>query len=96
MPATPLSGSLPTWKRAQEGRHPVRRFKLDARNRVEGYHGEAKTWHGLGRALRRGLKNIKIQAYLAAAVHLKRLAANFLLMLRSLLQLNNAHISITT
>ncbi len=94
MPATPLPGSLPTWKRAQEGRHPVRRFKLDARNRVEGDHGEAKAWYGLGRALRRSLKNMKIRAYLAA-VHLKRLAANFLLMLRSLLQLNNAHINIT-
>ncbi|AWJ93139.1 hypothetical protein Sp245p_25255 (plasmid) [Azospirillum baldaniorum] len=46
------------------------------RIRVEGYHGEAKTWHGLGRAVRRGLDNMRIQAYLAAAaVNLKRLAA---------------------
>ena len=53
------------------------------RSRVEGYHGEAKTWHGLGRAIRRGLDNMQIQAYLAAAaVNLKRLAAYLLLMLR--------------
>ena len=44
--------------------------------RSEGYHGEAKNWHGLARAIRRGLGNMKIQAYLtAAAVNLKRLAA---------------------
>ncbi|MDX0742374.1 transposase [Sinorhizobium medicae] len=44
--------------------------------RSEGYHGEAKTWHGLSRAIRRGLINMKIQAYLtAAAVNLKRLAS---------------------
>ena len=43
--------------------------------RSEGFHGEAKTWHGLGRAVRRGLDNMKIQAYLtAAAINLKRLA----------------------
>lgn len=46
------------------------------RIRVEGYHGEAKTWYGLARAIRRGLANVQIQAYLAAAaVNLKRLAA---------------------
>jgi len=44
--------------------------------RSEGYHGEAKTWHGLARAARRGLQNMRIQAFLtAAAVNLKRLAA---------------------
>lgn len=43
--------------------------------RSEGYHGEAKSWHGLARAVRRGLSNMRIQAYLtAAAVNLKRLA----------------------
>jgi hypothetical protein len=43
--------------------------------RSEGYHGEAKTWHGLARAIRRGLQNMRIQAFLtAAAVNLKRLA----------------------
>jgi transposase len=45
------------------------------RGRVEGVHGEAKTWHGLARAIRRGLANMQIQALLTAAViNLKRLA----------------------
>jgi IS5 family transposase len=49
------------------------------RSRSEDYHGEAKSWHGLARAVRRGLPNMKIQAYLtAAAVNLKRLAAALL------------------
>jgi len=44
--------------------------------RSEGFHGEAKSWHGLARAVRRGLQNMRIQAFLtAAAVNLKRLAA---------------------
>ena len=44
--------------------------------RVEGIHGEAKTQHGLRRAVRRGLANVSIQVYLTAAVmNLKRLAA---------------------
>jgi hypothetical protein len=43
---------------------------------VEGVHGEAKTQHGLRRAVRRGLANVAIQVYLTAAVmNLKRLAA---------------------
>jgi transposase len=43
--------------------------------RVEGIHGEAKTQHGLRRAVRRGLDNVAIQAYLTAVViNLKRLA----------------------
>lgn len=43
--------------------------------RVEGAHGEAKTQHGLRRAVRRGLENVAIQVYLCAAVmNLKRLA----------------------
>ena len=50
--------------------------------RSEGFHGEAKTWHGLARAVRRGLANMKIQAYLtAAAINLKRLAAALLVLL---------------
>src|SRR5207248_1083069 len=50
--------------------------------RSEGFHGEAKTWHGLARAVRRGLTNMKIQAYLtAAAINLKRLAAALLALL---------------
>ncbi len=45
------------------------------RFRVEGVHGEAKTWHGLNRATRRGLENIAIQTWLTAvAINLKRLA----------------------
>ena len=52
-----------------------RRLYQRHRWRSEGFHGEAKTWHGLGRAVRRGLHNMKIQAYLtAAAINLKRLA----------------------
>ena len=54
--------------------------KRDLYNRhrwlVEGVHGRAKTQHGLRRAARRGLANVRIQAYLtAAAMNLKRLAA---------------------
>jgi IS5 family transposase len=42
--------------------------------RAEGMHGEAKTQHGLRKAVRRGLANVAIQAYLTAAViNLKRL-----------------------
>lgn len=42
---------------------------------VEGRHGEAKTQHALARAVRRGLDNVRIQAYLTAAtMNLKRLA----------------------
>jgi hypothetical protein len=53
-----------------------RRLYAQHRGRVEGIHGEAKTWHGLARAIRRGLANMRIQAYLTAAViNLKRLAA---------------------
>jgi transposase len=56
------------------------------RVRVEGFHGEAKTWHGLARAVRRGLTNMRIQAYLtAAAVNLKRRAAAFLALLAATL-----------
>ena len=44
--------------------------------RVEGAHGTAKTLHGLARAIRRGLENMKIQALLTAvAMNLKKLAA---------------------
>ena len=45
--------------------------------KVDGMHGEAKTQHGLRRAVRRGLANVAIQAYLTAAViNLKRLATH--------------------
>jgi IS5 family transposase len=53
-----------------------RRLYQRHRWRSEGFHGEAKSWHGLARAVRRGLTNMRIQAYLtAAAINLKRLAA---------------------
>lgn len=43
---------------------------------VEGRHGEAKEFHGLRRAVRRGLDQVAIQVYMTAAVmNLKRLAA---------------------
>ena len=46
------------------------------RSRVEGVHGEARAWHGLARAIRRGRDNMRIQAFLtAAAINLKRLTA---------------------
>jgi transposase len=54
--------------------------------RSEGFHGEAKTWHGLARAVRRGLANMRIQAFLTAtAINLKRLAAALLAMIHALL-----------
>ena len=53
----------------------TRRLYSRHRWRVEGVHGEAKTQHGLRRAVRRGLWNVAIQVYLTAAVmNLKRLA----------------------
>ena len=53
--------------------------------RAEGAHAEAKTQHGLRRAVRRGLWNVSIQAYLTAAVmNLKRLAAALLRLLLAL------------
>ena len=62
-------------KRARWGARE-RRLYAQHRGRVEGIHGEAKTWHGRARAIRRGLANMQIQAYLvAAAINLKRLAA---------------------
>jgi hypothetical protein len=50
-----------------------RRLYQRHRWRSEGFHGEAKTWHGLARAVRRGVANMKIQGYLTA-FNLKRLA----------------------
>jgi len=53
--------------------------------RAEGVHGEAKTQHGLRRAVRRGLDNVAIQAYLTAAVlNLKRLARHWAAVLRNI------------
>jgi transposase len=58
-------------KRGEDIRDKYQRHKW----RVEGIHGEAKTQHGLRRAVRRGLANVSIQVYLTAMVmNLKRLA----------------------
>jgi transposase len=77
--------------RRRRGRWSAEEQRLYQRHRwrSEGFHGEAKTWHGLARAVRRGLANMKIQAYLtAAAINLKRLAAAlFALLLRWILSL---------
>ena len=55
--------------------------------RVEGTHGTAKTLHGLAKAIRRGLENMKIQALLTAiAMNLKKLAAAAMLMIVSILE----------
>ena len=54
---------------------PARTLYDRHRWRVEGTHGRAKVHHGLRRAVRRGLDNVTIQAYLAAAaMNLKVLA----------------------
>lgn len=55
-------------------------WKLYNRHRglVEGIHGEAKSQHGLARAVRRGLAEVSIQVWLTvAAINLKRLARPF-------------------
>ena len=63
--------------------------------RSEGFHGEAKTWHGLARAVRRGLQNMRIQSFLtAAAINLKRLAAVLLGLLHLLRQCLRYHASL--
>jgi len=65
-----------TW--SEEDRRLYRRHRW----RAEGFHGEAKTWHGLARAVRRGLDNMRIQSFLTAtAINLKRLAASLLTLL---------------
>jgi hypothetical protein len=79
-----LSDDHPALLRARRRRErwsgTDRRLHERHRWRVEGVHGEAKTWHGLARAVRRGLANMRIQAFLtAAAINLKRLAASLLL-----------------
>lgn len=58
---------------------------------VEGAHGTAKTLHGLARAIRRGLENMKIQALLTAiAMNLKKLAAASMLLVGSLIESRSA------
>lgn len=59
--------------------------------RVEGAHGTAKTLHGLARAVRMGLENMKIQALLTAiAMNLKKLAAAIVLLFRLIITWNAA------
>jgi hypothetical protein len=54
---------------------------------VEGAHGTAKTLHGLARAIRRGLENMKIEALLTAiAMNLKKLAAALMLLVCSTIE----------
>ena len=78
-------------KHARWGEHERGRYRSH-RIRVEGFHGEAKTWHRLARAVRRGLANMRIQAFLtAAAINLKRLAAALLAAAIALL----AHLSLS-
>ena len=69
-----LRGRRRTLRRSEEDRQLYRRHFW----RSEGFHGETKTQHGLRRAVRRGLGNMKIQSCpTAAAINLKRLAAAF-------------------
>ncbi|WP_051419518.1 IS1182 family transposase [Paracoccus pantotrophus] len=56
--------------------------------RVEGTHGTAKTLHGLARAIRGGLGNMRIQALLTAiAMNLKKLAAAMMLLLCPIIEM---------
>ena len=69
-----LRGRRRTLRRSEGDRQLYRRHFW----RSEGFHGETKTRHGLRRAVRRGLGNMKIQSCpTAAAINLKRLAAAF-------------------
>ena len=63
---------------------------------VEGVHGLAKTLHGMARAARRGLENMKIQALLTAtAINLKRLAKAILLaLIRALISESDSKLSV--
>jgi len=64
--------------RRRQQRWYQRENKIYERHRsyIEGINAEAKRWHGMSRAVRRGLSEMAIQAYLTAAViNLKRLAA---------------------
>ena len=77
--------------RARRGRprwdESMREAYVRHRWRSEGVHGEAKTCHGLRRAVRRGLDNMAIQSSLTAAVlNLKRLAASLSLFWRYMLR----------
>jgi hypothetical protein len=70
--AVVVSDDYPVLLRARRRRErwsaEDRRLYQRHRWRSEGFHGEAKTWHGLARAVRRGLANMKIQAYTGCAI----------------------------
>ena len=70
------------WKDPDE---ETRMYYRRHRWQVEGKHAEGKQWHGLRRAVRRGLGEVSIQVFLTAAVmNLKRLAASFTLIFLAL------------
>lgn len=94
--AVVLGDNYPALLRARRRREhwSDRDRELYVRHRwkVEGVHGEAKGCHGLARAVRRGLANMQIQAYLtAAAINLKRLAAWIAAILSALRALGRRH-----
>jgi hypothetical protein len=62
-----------------------RRLYQQRQWRSEGYQDEAKTRHGLARAVRRGLESMRSQTLLTAAINLKRLAAAPLCFLQALI-----------
>ena len=79
-----IAGLLTPRTRARRSEAEYRLYQHH-RWRSEGFHGEAKIWHGLARAVRRGLQNMRIQAFLtAAAINLKRLDAALLDLLHTL------------
>ncbi len=68
-------------------------YPIDTRHRwrVEGAHGTAKTLHGLARAVRMGLENMRIQALLTAtAMNLKTLGAAIMFLFRLIIIRNAA------
>lgn len=69
-------------RRDERYEHLYRRHRW----RSEGVHGEMKSMHGLRRAVRRGLKNMRIQSLLTATViNLKRMAKAAESLLRAIL-----------
>ena len=99
--AVVVSDDYPALLRARRRRlrwaEQERRLYWRHRWRSEGFHGEAKTWHGLARAVRRGLQNMRIQSFLtAAAINLKRLAAALLGLLHLMRQCRRCHLSLST
>ena len=57
---------------------------------IEGVFGEAKKWHSLGRAWRRGISKMRVQCLLIAAViNLKRLASLFIPYLKLIITFKN-------